>query len=178
VSEERGTVSAARRGNIHVVPGTAELGSLLERFYDEVAPEGPARPWEDLVRKNSREKAIALILAVALWILVVHRAQEVQHAFTIPVQYGLLSPGLKVARVQPEDVRVTFSAARKEFTFLEPQNIRLFLNLSQVRSGRRVVTIASSDLTYPNTLYLDDIEPRQVILEIEQKPPATNNIAQ
>jgi diadenylate cyclase len=171
VSEEHGTISAARRGNIRVVPGTVELAALLEAFYDEVAPQSPTRPWEDLVRKNSREKALALIMSVALWVVVVHRSQEIHETFTVPVQYGLLGPGLKVAGIQPEAVRVTLSGARKDFTFFLPQNIRLFLNLSQADLGVHPVQIASSDLSYPSTFSLEDIEPRQVTLKIEKKPP-------
>ncbi len=170
VSEEHGTISAARRGNIRVVPGTAELAALLEAFYDEVAPQSPARPWEDLVRKNSREKAVAVLLSVVLWVVVVHRSEEVHQTFTIPIQYGLLGPGLTVARIMPEAVRVTLSAPRKDFTFFLPQNIRLFLNLSQAQPGKRAVPITSSDLSYPSTVFLDDIEPRQVLLDVEIKP--------
>ena len=182
VSEERGTISAARRGDIHVVAGTVELAALLEEFYEEVAPTSPTRPWEDLIRKNSREKAIALILSVALWIVVVHRAQETSQTFTVKVQYGLLSPELMVARTRPDAVRVTFLARRKEFTFFRPEDIKLFLNLTDARPGRFVVSITSSELSYPSKFYLDDIEPRQVVLEIEKKPaepnkppPETNN---
>jgi len=169
VSEEHGTISAARRGDIRVVPGTAELASLLEEFYDEVAPESRKRPWEDFIRKNSREKAIALALSVALWVVVVHRSQETLQTFTVPVQYGLLGPDLAVTRIAPEEVRVTFSAARKEFTFFRPQNIRLFLNLADATPGRLIVPISSGDLSYPNMFYLDDIEPREVTLYIEKK---------
>ena len=175
VSEEHGTISAARRGNIHVVPGTAELAAVLETFYDEVAPQNPTRPWEDLVRKNSREKAIALVLSMALWVVVVHRSQPVHQTFTVPVQHGLLGPGLMVSKIEPAAVRVTFSAPRKEFTFFLPQNIRLFLNLSDARLGVRTVQITSSDLSYPSTFSLDDIEPRQVSLDIEKRPPEKPN---
>ena len=171
VSEEHGTISAARGGDIGVIPGTAELATLLEAFYDEVAPRSPARPWEELVRKNSREKAIAVIVSVALWVVVVHRSQQVQQTFTVPVQYGLLGPDLAVIGIQPETVRVSLSAPRKDFTFFLSQNIRLFLNLSGAEPGRRAVAITSSDLSYPENFYLDDIEPRVVILNIEKKPP-------
>ena len=171
VSEEHGTISAARRGNIRVVPGTVELAALLEAFYDEVAPQNPTRPWEEFVRKNSREKALAVVLSVALWVVVVHRSQEVAQTFTVPVQYGLLGPGLTVTRIQPSAVRVTLSAARKDFTFFLPQNIRLFLNLSDVRLGASTVQITTSDLSFPNAFSLEDIEPRQVRLDIEKKPP-------
>jgi diadenylate cyclase len=178
VSEEHGTISVARNGDIRVVPGTAELAALLEAFYEEIAPETPARPWEDLIRKNSREKAIAVLLSVALWVVVVHRSQRVQETFTIPVQYGLLGPGLTVADIQPETVRVTLSAPRKEFTFFLPQNIRLFLNLSDAAPGRRQIAISSSDLSYPETFSLDDIEPREVVLDIRQKPAEETKPAQ
>jgi diadenylate cyclase len=170
VSEEHGTISAARRGNIRAVPGSAELAALLETFYDEVAPQNPTRPWEDLVRKNSREKAIALVLSVTLWIVIVHRSQPVRQTFTVPVQYGLLGPSLVVAKIEPAAVRVTLSAPRREFTFFLPQSIRLFLNLSDTLLGVRTVQITSSDLSYPSTFSLDDIEPRQVLLDIEKKP--------
>jgi len=170
-SEERGTISTARRGDIRLVPGTAELASLLEEFYAEVAPESRVRPWEGFIRKNSREKAIALALSAVLWIVVVHRSQETQQTFSVPVQWGLLRPDLTVASIRPEAVRVTFLAARKEFTFFRPQNIRLFLNLADAEPGCLVVQITTSDLSYPNMLYLDDIMPRQVILEIRKRSP-------
>ncbi len=175
VSEERGTISVARRGGLRLVPGTAELASLLEEFYNEVAPETRTRPWADFIRKNSREKAIALILSVALWVVVVHRMQETWQSYTISVQYGLLSPDLTVTRTEPEKVRVTFKGARKDFTFVRPESIRLLLNLSNAKAGRRSVSLAGSDFSYPGTLFLDDIEPRQVLLEIEKKPADQNN---
>jgi diadenylate cyclase len=174
VSEERGTISAARRGDIRVVPGTAELASLLEEFYDEVSPESRAQPWEDFIRKNSREKLIALVLSVALWVVVVHRAQETRQTFSVKVQYGLLGPDLSVTRRQPDTVHVTFLARRQEFTFFRPQDIKLFLNLADARPGRLTVPITSSELSYPNKFYLDDIEPRQVVLQIEKRPPETD----
>jgi uncharacterized protein (TIGR00159 family) len=170
VSEEHGSISAARRGNIHGVTGAAELAALLEAFYDEVAPISPTRPWEDLIRKNSREKVMAVILSVALWVVVAHRSQEVRQTFTVPVQYGLLEPGLRVARIEPAAVRVTLSAPRKEFTFFLPQDIRLFLNLADTRPGIRTIPITSSDLSYPSGFDLHDIEPRQVLLDIEKRP--------
>ena len=94
-------------------------------FYDTINPQPEVRVFQELYRHNFREKLAALALAVTLWMLVVHRAQVVQRAFEIPVQYGMLGTNLVVQTVRPENIPVTLSAPRKEFDFVRPGDIRL-----------------------------------------------------
>lgn len=169
VSEERGTISITRRGNIRVVVDVGELASALETFYDEIAPRAELRVWQEIYRHNSREKLAALGLALALWMLVVHRSQVVQHSFVIPVQYSLLGTNLVVRAVQPENITVSFSAPRKEFDLLSAGDIKLVLQLWDARKGRRLFRITSNELSYPGKLDLEDIEPRQVTLDIDER---------
>lgn len=171
VSEERGTVSVARRGDIRAVADAGELAAVLEAFYREVAPRSELRLWRELYRHNSREKLAALALAVALWMLVVHRAQPVHRSYVIPVQHGLLGTNLVVRSVLPETITVRFSAPRKEFDFLRTEDIKLVLQLWDARVGRRIYRITSSELSYPGKLTLEDIEPRQVVFEITERAP-------
>jgi len=170
VSEERGTLSAARRGNIWPVTDSGELARLLESFFDEVAPQTQTRLWTDVFQRNFREKIIALGLAVVLWVVVVYRAESVQETFKIPVQSGLLPSDLSVKAIEPSLIQVTFSGQRKEFAFLKPGDIKVTLQLWDAKKGRRQFRITSDELTYPHTLELEDIEPRHVMLQIEEKP--------
>ena len=170
VSEERGTISIARRGEIRVVADAGELADVLEAFYHEIKPQPELRVWRELYQHNYREKLAALILAVTLWTLVVHRAQLVKRSFDIPVQYGLLGTNLVVQSVQPETITVTFSAPRKDFDFVRPGDIRVVLQLWSARVGRHEFPITDKDLTYPPKLNLEDIEPRQVSLDINERP--------
>lgn len=172
VSEERGTISFARRGNLRLVADVGELASALEAFYDEINPRIELRVWREIYSRNLREKLAALGLSVALWMVVVHRSQVVQRSFEIPVQYGLLGTNLVVKVVRPENITVSFSATRKEFDSVHPGDIKLVLQLWDVRKGRRQFRITSRELSYPANLDIDDIEPRQVTLEIEERPPA------
>jgi hypothetical protein len=105
-----------------------------------------------------------------------------QRSFQIPVQYGLLGTNLVVKAVQPEIITVSFSAPRKEFDSLLPGDIKLILQLWDAKKGRRPFRITSTELSYPSQLDLDDIEPRQVTLEIEERPveiekPKTDAVA-
>lgn len=169
VSEERGTMSAARRGDIGPVEDAGELARLLESFYDEVAPKPQARVLTGVFRRNFQEKVVALGLAVVLWVFVVYRAENIEDTLEVSVQPALLPSDL-VATIEPSKVKVTFSGERKEFAFLKPGDIKLTLQLWDAKKGRRQVRITGDELTYPHTLELENIEPRHVMLEIEQKP--------
>jgi uncharacterized protein (TIGR00159 family) len=170
VSEERGTISIAHRGGIRTVDDAGDLAEELEAFYHAITPRPKVHFWQEIFRHNYREKLLALALAVMLWTLVVHRAQVVKRAFEIPVQYGLLGTNLVVQTVKPENITVTFSAPRKAFDFVRPGDIRLVLQLWDTKKGHREFRITGNDLTYPPKLDLEDIEPRQVSLDINERP--------
>jgi len=170
VSEERGTLSAARRGDIWPVADASDLSRLLENYYDEVAPRPQARRWTAIFRRNFREKVVALVLAVVLWVVVVYRAERVQSTFPIDVKCGLLASDMMVKSIEPAKVSVTFLAPRKEFDFLKDDDIKLTLQLWDAKPGPRQVWITADELTYPHALELENIEPRHVTLIIEKKP--------
>ena len=70
VSEERGSVSAARDGELRQIGSEDELAKLVTSFYRERRALGRARPrLGELVRGRHWEKAAALALAVGLWLL-------------------------------------------------------------------------------------------------------------
>lgn len=71
VSEERGTISAARHGELRVVANPDELERMVASFYRERRALHGARPsLRSLLRGHRLEKAAALILAVGLWLIV------------------------------------------------------------------------------------------------------------
>ena len=70
VSEERGSVSAARSGELRQIGSEDELAKLIASFYRERRALGRARPkLGELVRGRHLEKLAALALAVGLWVL-------------------------------------------------------------------------------------------------------------
>jgi uncharacterized protein (TIGR00159 family) len=175
VSEERGSISIARHGEIRTVETTADLAEVLEAFYDEISPPPAKRSWTRFFLRNGREKAVSFVLAVGLWIVIGYSAQTVQRTFEVPVTYGPLPNTLVVANVEPPKVAVTLSGQRKAFAFLRPHDIKVVLQLWEERKGRHRFTITGRDLSYPSGLELEDIQPHQVLLEIDLKPPEAKN---
>jgi len=101
--------------------------------------------------------------------------QTVQRTFEVPVNYGPLPSTLTVANVEPAEVAVTLSGQRKAFAFLRPYDIKVVLQLWEARKGRHRFTTTSRDLSYPPGLELEGVQPGQVLLDIERKPPEAKN---
>ncbi len=171
VSQERGTISVARHGDIWAVTTAAELADILEGFYDETVPQTEKRSWQAFFHRNYREKMIALGLAVALWIMVGYSAEVVQRSFEVPVKYDSPPANLTVESIEPAKVLVTFSGQRKSFAFLNPDGIKLSVQLQDAKRGRYRLSITNRDLSYPSGLELEDIDPRTVMVEIGRRPP-------
>ncbi len=73
VSEERGTVSIAEQGELHMVENSLDLKNVIKSFLmEEQAGEGP---WHRWLIQNTREKLLALAISIALWTLFVLRAK-------------------------------------------------------------------------------------------------------
>ena len=64
----------------------------------------------------------------------------------------------------------------KDFGFLKANDVKLAFELLDARPGWRTLPITVRALNFPEGLELEDIEPRQVRIQINQKP-ATNEVA-
>jgi len=175
VSEERGTISVVRKGEITTVADAGELEIALEAFYFEVAPAAMRTPWKDFFRRNYREKVVAFVVAVLLWTALVYRSQIVQRGFEIPVSFNLLPAPLEVTTCDPATVLVTLAGQRKEFGFLKASDLKLAFELLDAKPGRRTLPITVRDLSFPEGLELENFEPRQVRIQLSEKP-VTNDV--
>lgn len=171
VSEERGTISLARHGDLRTIADLPQLAERLEAFYDEITPPVKARPWAGFFQKNNREKALSFVVAAGLWIIVGYGSQVVQRDFEVPVGFSALPGHLTVAGIDPVRVRVSLSGHRRAFAFLRQEDVKLELSLWDIRKGRHQMAITTRALSYPPGLEIEDIEPRRVEVRIEDKPP-------
>ncbi|HSC35083.1 MAG TPA: diadenylate cyclase [Thermodesulfobacteriota bacterium] len=170
VSEEKGTISVARNGELREI-GSEQLSLVLEKFYSEVNPIKKRRHWFTFFTKNYREKAIAIFMAVALWFVFVHESKLVYRTYNVPVKYTTLPSELKVEDIKPETVKVTFLGPRRAFYFFNEKEVELFLKIPEARKGIKTVNISESSLKFPKDISLENIEPRRVLVRIDNIEP-------
>ena len=64
VSEERGIISVANRGDLIVIDNLQDLHRILEDFLREIAPRTPRQNLFTFLTHNTREKALAVGMSV------------------------------------------------------------------------------------------------------------------
>ncbi|MBE0617340.1 MAG: DNA integrity scanning protein DisA nucleotide-binding domain protein, partial [Proteobacteria bacterium] len=106
VSEERGTVSAFRDGEIQVVAAKGDLAAVIREHWhgtlDEKRRNGAPRRWAPLW-----EVLGSLLLATAFWSTVVmSRIETREMVLTVPVQYVGLSPSLAFEGERPAQAKI------------------------------------------------------------------------
>jgi len=169
VSEERGTISFARHGDMRIVNDPESLAHIIERFYRDINPHRKESMWTGFFRRNYKEKLIALGLAVLLWFVQVYGSKVVYMTYTVPVEYAELQPGLEIKEIKPKNVDITFSGPRRLLYFLNKDQIQLFLRTLNLRPGTRTIAISGSNLSFPKNIKLADIEPKRVKVEVREK---------
>ncbi len=166
VSEERGTISVARNGELREV-SSEQLSLILEKFYSEVSPIKKSRSWHSYFTRNYKEKALAVLMAVALWFVFVHESKLVYRTYNVPVKYTTLPSDLQVEDIRPDKVKVTFLGPRRAFYFFNENEVELFLKIPDAKEGIKTVNITESSLKFPKDISLENIEPRRALVRID-----------
>lgn len=169
VSEEKGTIYCMRLSEMRKVSNSEELGSLIDNFYKEISPEVKTKRIGDVFKKNSKEKAIALSIALFLWFLQVYGSKIVYKSFSISVEHAGLPIEYTIAEIDPKEVYVTLSGPRRSFYFLDKNRIKLILKIWQMKEGARIARISSSNFSVPKNMEIENIEPTKVNVRIEKK---------
>jgi uncharacterized protein (TIGR00159 family) len=162
VSEERGAISVTRHGKLTQLADADQVRDVVQLLYDEIAPERGSTRWRDALLRNWRERIIAVGIAAGLWFGLVHGSITVYRSFRVPVEVSQVPLHLAVASVDPGSVLVTLSGARREFLFLKPERLLIAAKAWDVKAGASDVTISSADLTFPENLVLERLDPRRV----------------
>jgi diadenylate cyclase len=171
ISEERGTISVARNGEMRSVKDPVELMSILEAFYREITPEGENKSWLSFFSRNYREKVTAIAATVILWFFFVHEAKIDYRTFLVPVKFENIPPHLVVDQADPPEVEVTCSAPRRSFYFVTRSSITVRVNLFNVKKGANKRTISRSEIVSPEGLLVENVQPGQITVHLKEEAP-------
>ena len=172
VSEERGTVSVARKGTLEVLSSPKELAGVLRDFDEETSlrPESPAN-WRRLVA-GWPYFVLAAGLSTALWFLLVPGSTVVEARRDARVIVENLPAGFALESVEPEEVSVILSGPRREIFFGPPDLVKVRVDALLAQLGRRTFTVTPDMLEHSPQIKVTAVSPNQVRISLRKAQEA------
>ena len=125
------------------------------------------QPWEKIVSlagSNLGLKALALIIAVGLW-LAGHR--DTERAIEVAVEFRNLPVDLMVMDNRVDYVVLRLMGPRTLVSTLDPDNLKLSLDLNGAKPGTSSYTLAAEDFNIPRGVTVGRITPPVIHLRLE-----------
>ncbi|MBN1636217.1 MAG: diadenylate cyclase [Deltaproteobacteria bacterium] len=163
VSEERGTISVAREGKIRVVTNPTELNSILRHFYEEKLPAPRKKIVSHWVRRNTAEKAVAVLLAIGLWAVFGYQKESVQRDYVVQIEYRKVSSqewGIEETR--RKEATVTLMGSPQAFDLFDPATLKISVDLSVLQEGRQDIILTRDMIRIPSNLSVVNFQPEQI----------------
>jgi diadenylate cyclase len=165
VSEERGTISIARNERIQALSGAAALQNELETFYREMSPEqGKTSRLSQEIKKNTREKVIALALACILWVVFGYQKESVRRDFLIPIEYLNVSRQYILEDPKLTEAKVILSGPTQAFQLLDPETLKISVKLGDIREGKQAIILTREMVKAPSSLTVVAVIPPEVTI--------------
>jgi uncharacterized protein (TIGR00159 family) len=168
VSEERGTVSVARQGGLRTLWQPQELSGELVRFEAAVAPPGTRRA----STLRWREAALALGIAVALWLLFVPGSTVDEASFPAPVVVEKIPDEYELEAVEPAEVEITLSGPRRLLVLAGGRRCQVRVDALLARLGRRTFRLGKEDVDHPEGLEVVRVRPDSVRVSLRRRADA------
>jgi uncharacterized protein (TIGR00159 family) len=173
VSEERGVVSVAHRGQLRETSGPEELSAELEAFARSTGRRKKGRPGglpRLLLRVAARwrEAALALLLTLALWYVAVPGAALQRVTYPVDVAIENLPEGYTLESITPPAVQVTVEGRRRDLHLGNRGKVAVRIDAFLAQLGRRTFQIGPDEIFHPPELEVIRVEPTKVRISLEQ----------
>ena len=161
VSEERGTISLARDGELRLLSGAEDLADELRGAEAEAS--GP-RHW--LRGDAGRDAALAALGAVAAWLLFVPGSALIDLTVPAEVRLANLPAELELVSIEPSSIDVTVRGLRRDMVLAE-RSVSVHVDAYLARFGRRTFQVERDAVRVPDDLDVVQLSPDRVVISLQ-----------
>ena len=125
----------------------------------------------DFVRKyiinDWKLKGLSVVLAVILWFAISHMGES-KLSVSVPILPANLEKDFMINSMDTEDVLVMISGPVSVLKNLRPKDVKVPLDLGELKNGSHIVNIQKTDIVVPRGIEVEAVKPGYVVLEIER----------
>jgi YbbR domain-containing protein len=123
---------------------------------------------KNFATRNAALRAIALALALGLWLFVNAGQHDEQTSLDVPVTYRRLPSDMVITNLHPDFVRVEVSGPRTLLSLLDPDRLEVRLDLADAATGQVSFRIMPEMFNVPRETNVTQISPSQIMLDIDR----------
>ena len=112
-------------------------------------------------------KGLSLVLAVMLWFAISY-VGESKLSVSVPVLPANLEKDFMIKSMDADDVLVMISGPVSALKNLRPKDVKVPLDVGELKNGRHTVNIRKTDIVVPKGVEVEAVKPDYVIIEIER----------
>ncbi|MBF6569944.1 MAG: hypothetical protein IVW54_13835 [Candidatus Binataceae bacterium] len=122
-----------------------------------------------IVSRNLGLRALALLMAIALWVFVNGGEHSEEVPLSIPVRYSSLPVGMMIINQHPQFVKVTVAGPPTLLSLVNPDDLTLKLNLTGVSPGEASFRLSPEMFNnVKRGTSITRIVPSQIVLDIDR----------
>jgi diadenylate cyclase len=163
VSEERGTVSAAKNAQIQVVKSKEDLLEILARHTGAATSEGRTR--QDKVELGLAA-LFSVFLIIAVWSTFT-RGVDTLITMDVPVEYLNRPPEMEILDTSVNSVHLEVSGSGTLLKRIQPEQVSVKLDLKKGIPGKNQFTVTPESVSLPPGVLLKNVKPSVVEVTLD-----------
>ncbi len=125
-----------------------------------------------MLTENLAIKIISVALAIFLWFFVTYKGQT-ETSLEIPLEFKNTPSEMEILKQSAKKINVSISARERIFREISKTEIRVIVDLSNVKLGENSIPITKSSIKLPRGIEILRIEPSVVKVFLDKKERKT-----
>ena len=168
VSEERGTIGIAARGQLEILddPDAGKLAGRIRNYLQHTGAPVNARrvEWHQLGRRLV-EGLLSFALALGAWLVFVPVEEAV---LQVPVAVENMPEGYVLRDVSPQEVEIEVAGPRWAMLLASNADSKVVIDADLVRLQRRTFAVSAQSVRHATGLEIKSIKPDKVKLTVQK----------
>jgi uncharacterized protein (TIGR00159 family) len=174
VSEERKEVLFAYKGNVEKKEGKEELKKSMTTLSSFQEGKSREKRWLQRLFNDIPVKTFFLFLVCLLWIFVIGIRQG-EISFNIPIEYYSIPQNLEMSGQPPREIKVRLKGSQRLLSSLNPDHIRVQVDLSGAHSGANQVALSEMNINAPSGIIVTHLYPQNIRIQLSQISRSNKN---
>ena len=170
VSEERGTIGIATRGQLEILddPDAGKLADRIRSYLQHTGTQVNARrEWRRWGRRLA-EGLLSFALALGAWLVFVPGATLEEAVLQVPVAVENMPEGYVLEDFKPREVEVAVAGPRRAMFLASNADFQVVIDADLVRLQRRTFEVSAQSVRHATGLEIKSIKPDKVKLTVQK----------